>query len=212
MLCSLKNNLEDWSVIFFAMHLFLYSFMPKAVFKFLLVLYLSITYCNIGYAQMIPWKADRPLTWDDFKAKRKSPGIRKRFSATTSSRLRYNYDSDSAGNITSNVTASFNCARSWKKNNRLKSDLLKHEQIHFDIAELYARKMRKSFEHYAAKHKYNFNTDFRMKVIYERTMDRCRRCQHRYDRITRHSRRKQAQKEWNEKIKRDLEELRQFEN
>ena len=52
---------------------------------------------------------------------------------------------DCNGNaFTFTATSKFDKENSWKRDVRT-AELLAHEQLHFDLAELYARKMRKHF-------------------------------------------------------------------
>ncbi len=88
---------------------------------------------------VILWKKDRPLTWDDFKGK---PA--KRFAVAST-----NYDilkkvlSINKDSSRVEVKAVFFCNKSWKKERWIDQTVLNHEQKHFDIVELYARKLRK---------------------------------------------------------------------
>jgi predicted secreted Zn-dependent protease len=104
----------------------------------------------------------------------------------------------------------FNASRSWKKSNHLKPYLLKHEQVHFDIAELYARKTRQAFLKYKLQHDKYAHTDNWLRIVYRENLRKMRRCERKYDRQTRHSRRKEMQQEWTTKILIQLNELKKF--
>ncbi|KAA9346030.1 DUF922 domain-containing protein [Adhaeribacter soli] len=86
----------------------------------------------------ISWKASRKLTWDDFKAKADDKDPLHAMTAT-------NIDMKAKcekGELKVKVESVFVTGESWSKNK--KSDrLLFHEQLHFDITEIYARRLRK---------------------------------------------------------------------
>jgi len=176
----------------------------------LLILLVVFGSQHCSYAQNIPWQSSWPLTWDDFKAKKKTTK-RKRSAATTCSRIYYTYNYDSAGRANVKVESLIIPERSWKKNSRLKPNLLKHEQVHFDITELYARKLRKAYGRYLSKHPSNSGLSAGLGVIYDRKHYQWRRCEHKYDRRTRHSRNKPVQQEWNDKVADQLHELSEYE-
>lgn len=160
------------------------------------------------FAQRIPWSAGRPLTWDDFVGNKPR---KSKFAAVTSSRLHYELKMVSDDSFKVKVDCFFNPLRSWKKNTRLKPYLLKHEQGHFDITEIYARKIRRSFKKYELHHANKLNMAFKFRLIYERKRRSWRHYEKKYDRQTRHSRRKQEQEEWNQRIADQLHELSSYE-
>ena len=93
------------------------------------------------------------------------------------------------------ITCSFSKVKSW---GILKTPyILSHEQGHFDITEIFARKLHKELLDY----KFNRRT-FRQDVndIYDRVVKEKENFQYAYDGLTDHSRNKTVQKEWLEKI------------
>jgi hypothetical protein len=83
------------------------------------------------------WEAARPLIWSDFRGEPDALSDADAASAIRISAKPYR----KGRKIFYAVDATFLPGRSWC---RSKSDrLLRHEQLHFDIAELYARKIRK---------------------------------------------------------------------
>lgn len=92
-----------------------------------------------GAVSPIPWSASRPLSMADFKAR---PGGYAQLAALTSSDIK-------AGAacrdfvFTGTVQATFDPNNSWFRSPKTATpELLRHEQIHFDITEVYARIMR----------------------------------------------------------------------
>lgn len=90
-------------------------------------------------AAPIPWSASRRLTIADFQGR---PGPSDRLAALTSAEIK-------AGAacrdfvFSGTVEATFDPATSWFRTPKTASaDLLRHEQMHFDITEVYARILR----------------------------------------------------------------------
>jgi hypothetical protein len=139
----------------------------------------------------LPWANVRPLTWDDFlcEPKRNTDAV-----ALTSTALGIAYNV--GGNqLHYEITCGFSKAKSW---GLLKTDyILAHEQGHFDITEIYARKLHKELLDY----KFSKRT-FRQDVndIYDRVVKEKEAFQLTYDGLTDHSRNKSVQKEWLERI------------
>lgn len=97
---------------------------------------------NMGNLNRLLWDDERTLTWDDFSA---DPDFENEFaSALTSSAIKYTYKCGPEGLLTYTVRAEFIKDESWVKFDALTSYHLQHEQVHFDITELYARKIRKA--------------------------------------------------------------------
>ena len=80
---------------------------------------------------------------------------------------------------------------------------LVHEQLHFDISELFARKMRKqlSKKHFTKRVKSEIN------AIYESILKELSDFQNLYDAETNFSRNKEQQLFWNRKIQEALKEI-----
>ncbi len=87
---------------------------------------------------IIYWSEDRKLSWDDFKFKTDTTQkVIGKALATSQTNIQFI-------NSTKNtiVIAYFSKVQSWSIT-RI-DDVLEHEQLHFDIAELFARKIRKA--------------------------------------------------------------------
>ncbi len=99
--------------------------------------FVSISFVQDDNAMV--WQKKRKLTWNDYRGKPQH----NRFAAasTVYSMYRHIYK-DANGNITASIKACFYPTDSWK-GNYIDDALLAHEQKHFDIVELYARKLRK---------------------------------------------------------------------
>ena len=149
----------------------------------------------------IIWKQDYKLSKNEFKGHR----LDKNASASTSSSLiLYLKEIDSDLKII--VEAIF-----FKSHSCMKIDskyTLKHEQIHFDIAELYARKLRASLS----------NTDFTqvknmeslINKLYHKTQKEFVAEQEKYDNDTEHGLNSAKQALWEENIQEQINELSEY--
>ena len=162
----------------------------------ILVIACSFTYKGTGQ-QMIPWSPQRLLSWDDFKGK---PHPRSSVGAVTYSGIRYAYES-AGDSIRISVTATFDPGISWVNIRAANAYVLRHEQNHFDITELYARKLR------AALKKINPSIPrphLAAEKLYSRFAAESRDYQDRYDKETDHSRNQANQSRWDQLIKTEL--------
>lgn len=85
--------------------------------------------------------------------------------------------------------------------------LLKHEQLHFDIAELFAREIRKKF--YDLYLEDVFEEDVYW-LEYKYYIKKYREYSIQYDKDTNHSINKELQKIWSDKIKLELSKLQKY--
>lgn len=90
---------------------------------------------------------------------------------------------------------------SWYRPELASQNILSHEQLHFDISELFARKMR------ARVKRFSFTSDVKaeMNQIYEQILKELQTFQKRYDEETNFSREVEKQIEWNNKIAQALQ-------
>jgi len=144
---------------------------------------------------LIKWNETRKLTWDDFKAEPLKMGSTV---AITSTHLGFSYNFAN-GKITYKIDCWFQKNKSW---GLVKNDwILKHEQGHFDIAEIFARQLNKSVSEYRYN-KITFQKD--LEAIYKSVVEGKEKYQQQYDDETDHSRNKTKQEEWFKKIESEL--------
>ncbi|HKC68371.1 MAG TPA: DUF922 domain-containing protein [Bacteroidia bacterium] len=112
--------------------------------RFYFIILLLVSFGNTAFMpdgekeEVIVWQKNRKLTWDDYQGKRQ-----KRFAAASTVYSMYRHISKTpSGDIIATVKAYFYPKDSWKSS-WIDDALLAHEQKHFDIVELYARKLRK---------------------------------------------------------------------
>lgn len=149
----------------------------------------------------IDWKADRKLTWKDFTAR---PLTNTDNVALTSSSINFKFGYGSSG-FRYSIFCQFDKSRSW---GRVKNDyILAHEQGHFDIAEIHARKLKKALSNY----KYKESTaSIEVNKLYEDIMKQHHEMQNLYDLQTDHSRKSDQQAEWLKKIAAQLKEMEPY--
>jgi hypothetical protein len=151
--------------------------------------------------ELLKWSETRKLTWDDYKA---TPDSASEFAASTTTYLEIEYTFMTDG-FRFKIKSSFSKANSWgfKKTNYI----LRHEQGHFDIAEIFARKL------YQQMKQYKFNSKSckeDTQKIYNTIVDEKAKMQDDYDRETNHSINKEKQKEWLKAIGKMLEDYKDF--
>jgi hypothetical protein len=152
----------------------------------------------------ILWQENRPLTWADFKGR---PEQNSSYKALTKASIHvgsFVFSRDSACFI---VKCYFYPDKSWVNISNPSLDLLAHEQLHFDIAELYTRKLRKRFLEYKFYENF-FGKD--IDIIYKRLYDEYIKVQEQYDKETDHSTVKVRQLEWSNKISVDLKKYADY--
>jgi len=148
-------------------------------------------------SDIIYWDGIDKLSWADFEA---DPDMSKdAFYALTSSGI-IDYKGCKDGIITYKFRAYFEKDESWVKQEAITDYHLAHEQLHFDITELYARKLRKLLSN--LEFKCGQEKDFERFV--SATLENWYNEQRNYDIMTRHSLNKEQQREWQYRIKMEL--------
>jgi hypothetical protein len=151
----------------------------------------------IAQSKELLWNIDSKLTWADFNAE---PDVDHPYAAITYSGMSYSFSAEVINNQVK-VNCIVNCFfipnKSWVKS-EYKSDveLLKHEQLHFDITELYARKFREQL----SKMSFTENVKVEISDLYEKITKEKIELQNEYDIETDHSVNVLKQKNWEQKI------------
>lgn len=97
-------------------------------------------------SEKMPWSETRKLTWEDFQGR---PDRSASYVASTNSGITFSYSvsgKNGEGELNWTVQSHFYPKLSWYKKEKVSDYILKHEQTHFDITELHARKLRKKLE------------------------------------------------------------------
>lgn len=98
------------------------------------------------------------------------------------------------------IDARFDKTKSWSKKPEQTDAILKHEQLHFDIAELVSRAFRKE----ADQTKYTRNYKNEISRMFNRYTFHLQRLQQKYDEQTLHSNYKSKQNFWEKLIRQEL--------
>jgi len=151
--------------------------------------------------EMIPWELDKRLVWDDFLCE---PKVGSDAVASTSTSLGIAYQL-SNGELRYHITCYFNKEKSW---GLMKTDyILAHEQGHFDITEIFARKLNEALQNYKFS-KRNYKRDIGQ--IYQSIVSEKEEFQKTYDSESDHSRNKKTQYDWLERIEKLLGETQPY--
>ncbi|MGZ5287443.1 MAG: DUF922 domain-containing protein [Flavisolibacter sp.] len=150
--------------------------------------------------ELIPWSVKR-LAWEDFLCEPKK-GTEAVASTSTSLGIAYQMQ---GGRLSYDITCHFSKTKSW---GLMKTDyILAHEQGHFDITEIFARKLNEALQNYEFN-KRTFKND--ISEIYQSIVRQKEEFQKMYDGETDHSRRRKTQYDWLEKIHVLLDETEHY--
>ena len=170
--------------------------MLTSIFIFLLA-----TLTSAEQANLVEWTSTRKLTWDDFKA---PPDPASTNAALTSSSINveFGYDDEE---MQYSIKCRFDRNKSWV---RIRNHaILQHEQGHFDLAELHARKLNQALKSY----RFNAKTvSDDVNRIYDSVMVLHHAAQNEYDKETDFSRNKEKQEVWLKKIAGNLQSLKLY--
>ncbi|WP_121666277.1 DUF922 domain-containing protein [Mesonia aquimarina] len=143
------------------------------------------------------------LTWQDFKAQ---PDPSDPYHANTYSGFTFSWSinqDENGRNFSFDVKSYFLPNQSWVKKGKANPYLLAHEQLHFDISELQARKFEKALSSFDTSGSIS-QIKQRMKKIYQRIEHEREAIQNKYDKETQHGNNKESQKKWSLLIQQKL--------
>jgi hypothetical protein len=149
----------------------------------------------VGFAQEEQkrgWDKDNLINWSDFQGPIDQSSS---FDATTHSGMNYSWKVKTIqGQIKSafTTTSFMNKSKSWTKPEKQTPALLKHEQLHFDIYEFFARKLLQVFN----DHSYTNDFTNEIAAIFQRMEEARKAMEDKYDKQTNHSKNKLKQAEW----------------
>jgi hypothetical protein len=182
--------------------------------KYRLLLFIALSSNFIFFGQIkyendsiIIWNKERKINWGDFKSANKINSYENAKAVIAWSVAIFPKKINCINIHNAVLIAKMNKKKSWVREG---SDyLLTHEQIHFDIAELFARKIRKELDRM-------LYTDMNCNIeeffmIYKNYTDDLKQYQILYDNETNHGLNVNAQLEWNDKIREMLDQYKDFE-
>ena len=173
-----------------------------------ITLILLVLCCFFGFnkqtqPEIIIWNKNRLLNWNDFKAQPENNCID---AAMTSSGVTMNWKTKRDSAFVT-VVAFMNPQDSWVISNERTNALLKHEQLHFDISELHARKLRQNILLQKLNKKDLANV---LKSLVGNSHKLRKQSQNQYDLEIRQNKSKQL--EWEKKVALELKSLEQYSN
>lgn len=155
---------------------------------------------NGGYVDRFSYAEKNALDWSDFRGE---PDSGSYFDSAVNTGITYqwSYSKEDGDDIALDFDVNSFCypTLSWVKKGQTTAYLLAHEQLHFDISEIHARIMRKKLRDYKPTKGKDVRKD--LNRMYKRVERMRINMQKKYDRDTDHSRNKEAQKAWEQKVK-----------
>lgn len=171
---------------------------------FLLGLLIILLLSMSDAPERFEWSENKPLQWSDFKG---SPATTEGWAATSSTGISQSYHARSDGFINKDaivVKAHFYPEYSWVRHNQKSRHLLGHEQTHFDITEVYARRLAKRIQETT----FTSNALEEIKVLYQEIEKERVATQTLFDEESEHSINHTKEIQWELKVKRWLEETK----
>lgn len=150
------------------------------------------------------WNSNRKLTWNDFQ---KEADASDPLHAMTSTNISVQAHCD-GNEMKFDVKCQFAVLDSWTKNKSSES-LLQHEQLHFDITEIYARQLRQKLEQQKSlctgdKRKFN--------AVVNKVFADWKKTQERYDAESKHGIDGAKQQQWTENVANLLTSLEAYQD
>lgn len=148
---------------------------------------------NKSTEDVIYWSEDRALTWSDFQGK---PDYNyEDISALTSSGILH-FKGCENDKIIYEIKAYFEKDYSWVKEEALTDHHLQHEQIHFDITQLYAKKLKLALD----KKGFRCGEEAQFDSFVQDYMMKWQKAQINYDLYSHYSMKRPEQNEWKHKV------------
>lgn len=169
--------------------------------KIILILACVLLLPGADAPERFAWDERRPLQWADFKG---SPGTIEGWAASSSTGMSQAYATNSEGFLDKNsttVTAHFYTEFSWVRHQEKTKHLLAHEQTHFDITEVYARKLAKEISNF----NFTSNSLEEVKELYNKVEEERIATQKLFDKESNHSIDHMKEVQWKFKVARWLE-------
>ena len=161
---------------------------------------LMLSAASYTYNEII-WKNNLPLNWSDFSSNTQSG----HFDALTATAIYFSV-TEKPYSFEIEAYSIFDKKESWVNPKRATKVLLAHEQLHFDIAEVWTRKLRARVSQLDEQ-----STEAFMQ-LYDEHLAGMASMQEQYDADTHHSTNAKAQQKWTVYVKKELDLLSQYQN
>jgi len=175
-------------------------------------LVLSATGLFSQQSALVEYAAVTQFNWSMFKGKVNMQHLNDmgdNTQAVTVSNLSYATSEITATSAKVKIVAEFNPMESWTRYPKMERQeiALDHEKRHFDITEIYARKIRKAI---ASAHFTSGNFNNSLNSLFKDLTSQHRAEQNKYDHETRHSMDTAQQQKWDKWIDEQLESLSNY--
>jgi hypothetical protein len=158
---------------------------------------------NTDREGFIVWNEGTGIDWTDFQG---IPDSASPFDAQANSGLKYSYSysiNNKKLNVEFEIHSFFNSQLSWSKSQKQTHFLLDHEQLHFDISELHARKLKKTLSAF----NFSKNVEKEVEKIFAKINSDRLQMQNKYDLESDHSKNNGLQAKWSAFIQEELHNL-----
>ena len=175
-------------------------------FIFLLWLLVGVLPAAAQTEDLIFWEEGKRLTWQDFAGGVPAEG----FAAQSALSIHYTVCKRSIwnGKVVMMVACTFQKSQSPVLKSEMHPLVLRREQAHFDIAEMFARKLRKEF---SESKLHTGNVELEAKRLYEKLMLEYKVYQQLFDIEAQHGKEREALLEkWERKIANELKALEHY--
>lgn len=151
-----------------------------------------MSFIPVNDKEKVVWKEGKKLSWAMFKG---NPENVSGFVASTNSGISLSFSVATRNDevsITYTVKSYFYPNDSWYKRGNVNAYILAHEQTHFDISELFARKLKQKFSEIPQ------DSNFKAKAekVYKQNEQERVAMQHLYDDESDHSRNETEERAW----------------
>lgn len=155
---------------------------------------------------VILWNPSRPLQWSDFKGPQAHLEGDQAAQVETGLKMNLDYNKKQDTAII-DIISYMDPKKSSKRKDASGDYLLRHEQLHFDICEWYARMLRKEISLLKCAPELLAKNVIK---LYDKLTKEQSNTQRLYDKETRHSLNKEKQAEWDQKITQGLKGLEEY--
>ncbi|RRO17115.1 DUF922 domain-containing protein [Flavobacteriaceae bacterium 14752] len=173
--------------------------------KITIIILYFLSVVNVAFTQTeIVWTKENTVKWENFEAQPQADSPQ---AASINTGIKYTWKTkyiDGNQVLNYEIYAYMKPSKSWVKPSEKSDYLLEHEQLHFDITEYHARKLKQAFDNY--KLKPSIKKD--LKLIYRQIVKERISMQNQYDKETQHSLDSVVQKQWQDKVSELLKEFR----
>ncbi len=167
----------------------------KHIFTILLLFAWSKSFAQIS-SDTIHWSTSFKLTWGDFTGSIDS-NVNKNIGSVCKAFIHCDYHLDDNEVFHYNVVCYFKKSGSWVIQKFATLYLLKHEQGHFDITEIFSCELKESLKSYSNR---KIKSEKEVKKIIQKNADALNKFQILYDKETTHSLDSVNQARWDKKI------------